>query len=103
MVGFLFSREIQSSEMPTESWYSPYTWQYPRINTWTCGQSSTAGTSSPVRTRAVWVRPRWTFHVPNPVNSMSFIWNDNMREKREANANATWRALIRDRPRGDGV
>jgi hypothetical protein len=38
-----------------------------------------------------------------PVNSMSFIWNDNMREKREANANATWRALIRDRPRGDGV
>jgi hypothetical protein len=34
---------------------------------------------------------------------MSFIWNDNMREKREANANATWRALIRDRPRGDGV
>jgi hypothetical protein len=32
---------------------------------------------------------------------MSFIWNDNMREKREANA--TWRALIRDRPRGDGV
>jgi hypothetical protein len=23
------------------------------------------------------------------VNSMSFIWNDNMREKREANANAT--------------
>jgi hypothetical protein len=26
-----------------------------------------------------------------------------MREKREANANATWRALIRDRPRGDGV
>jgi hypothetical protein len=24
-----------------------------------------------------------------PVNSMSFIWNDNMREKREANANAT--------------
>jgi hypothetical protein len=37
------------------------------------------------------------------VNSMSFIWNDNMREKREANANATWRALIRDRPRGDGV
>jgi hypothetical protein len=23
-----------------------------------------------------------------------------MREKREANANATWRALIRDRPRG---
>jgi hypothetical protein len=39
----------------------------------------------------------------NPVNSISFIWNDNMREKREANANATWRALIRDRPRGDGV
>jgi hypothetical protein len=37
------------------------------------------------------------------VNSISFIWNDNMREKREANANATWRALIRDRPRGDGV
>jgi hypothetical protein len=34
---------------------------------------------------------------------MSFIWNDNMREKREANANATWRALIRDRPRGDGT
>jgi hypothetical protein len=34
---------------------------------------------------------------------MSFIWNDNMREKREANANATWRELIRDRPRGDGV
>jgi hypothetical protein len=32
-----------------------------------------------------------------------FIWNDNMREKREANANATWRELIRDRPRGDGV
>jgi hypothetical protein len=26
-----------------------------------------------------------------------------MREKREANANASWRALIRDRPRGDGV
>jgi hypothetical protein len=29
-----------------------------------------------------------------------------MREKREANANnanATWRELIRDRPRGDGV
>ena len=24
-----------------------------------------------------------------PVNSMSFIWNDNMREKREGNANAT--------------
>jgi hypothetical protein len=24
-----------------------------------------------------------------PVNSMSFIWNDNMREKREANTNAT--------------
>jgi hypothetical protein len=24
-----------------------------------------------------------------PVNSMSFIWNDNMREKREANSNAT--------------
>jgi hypothetical protein len=23
------------------------------------------------------------------MNSMSFIWNDNMREKREANANAT--------------
>jgi hypothetical protein len=23
------------------------------------------------------------------VNSISFIWNDNMREKREANANAT--------------
>jgi hypothetical protein len=23
------------------------------------------------------------------VNSMSFIWNDNKREKREANANAT--------------
>jgi hypothetical protein len=41
--------------------------------------------------------------VHKPVNSMSFIWNDNMREKREANANATWRALIRDRPRGDGV
>jgi hypothetical protein len=39
----------------------------------------------------------------SPVNSMSFIWNVNMREKREANANATWRALIRDRPRGDGV
>jgi hypothetical protein len=37
------------------------------------------------------------------VNSMSLIWNDNMREKREANANATWRAQIRDRPRGDGV
>jgi hypothetical protein len=32
-----------------------------------------------------------------------FIWNDNMREKREDNANATWRELIRDRPRGDGV
>jgi hypothetical protein len=30
-------------------------------------------------------------------------WNDNMREKREPNANATRRALIRDRPRGDGV
>jgi hypothetical protein len=42
-------------------------------------------------------------HWSRPVNSMSFIWNDNMREKREANANATWRALIRDRPRGDGV
>jgi hypothetical protein len=41
--------------------------------------------------------------MTTPVNSMSFIWNDNMREKREANANATWRALIRDRPRGDGV
>jgi hypothetical protein len=41
--------------------------------------------------------------VCKPVNSMSFLWNDNMREKREANANATWRALIRDRPRGDGV
>jgi hypothetical protein len=27
--------------------------------------------------------------VLKPVNSMSFIWNDNMREKREANANAT--------------
>jgi hypothetical protein len=27
--------------------------------------------------------------VSPPVNSMSFIWNDNMREKREANANAT--------------
>jgi hypothetical protein len=40
---------------------------------------------------------------PWTVNSMSFIWNDNMREKREANANATWRALIRDKPRGDGV
>jgi hypothetical protein len=26
-----------------------------------------------------------------------------MREKREASANATWRELIRDRPRGDGV
>ena len=25
----------------------------------------------------------------NGVNSISFIWNDNMREKREANANAT--------------
>jgi hypothetical protein len=37
------------------------------------------------------------------VNSMSFIWTDNMREKREANANVTWRALILDRPRGDGV
>jgi hypothetical protein len=24
-----------------------------------------------------------------PVNSIPFIWNDNMREKREANANAT--------------
>jgi hypothetical protein len=41
--------------------------------------------------------------VFSPVNTMSFIWNDNMREKREASANATWRALIRDRPRGDGV
>jgi hypothetical protein len=38
-----------------------------------------------------------------PVNSMSFTRNDNMREKREANANATWRTLIRDRPRGDDV
>jgi hypothetical protein len=28
-------------------------------------------------------------HPPNTVNSMSFIWNDNMRDKREANANAT--------------
>ena len=28
-------------------------------------------------------------HLSLPVNSMSFIWNDNMREKREANANAT--------------
>jgi hypothetical protein len=28
-------------------------------------------------------------HETAPVNSMSFIWNDNMREKREANANAT--------------
>jgi hypothetical protein len=37
------------------------------------------------------------------VNTMFFIWNDNKREKREANANATWRELIRDRPRGDGV
>ena len=27
--------------------------------------------------------------VFSPVNSISFIWNDNMREKREANANAT--------------
>ena len=27
--------------------------------------------------------------MDNAVNSMSFIWNDNMREKREANANAT--------------
>jgi hypothetical protein len=25
----------------------------------------------------------------HPGNSMSFIWNDNMREKREVNANAT--------------
>ena len=28
-------------------------------------------------------------HLSETVNSMSFIWNDNMREKREANANAT--------------
>ena len=28
-------------------------------------------------------------HEEAPVNSISFIWNDNMREKREANANAT--------------
>jgi hypothetical protein len=27
--------------------------------------------------------------VPKPVNTMFFIWNDNKREKREANANAT--------------
>ena len=58
-----------------------------------------------------------------PVNSISFIWNDNMREKCEANANVTWRAwFVIDRavmaykgtetdvlygvaigPRGDGV
>jgi hypothetical protein len=31
----------------------------------------------------------WTTDWLTPVNSMSFIWNDNMREKREANANAT--------------
>jgi hypothetical protein len=42
-------------------------------------------------------------YVFGAVNSMSSIWNDNMREKREANANATWRVLIRDRPRVDGV
>jgi hypothetical protein len=42
------------------------------------------------------MRPRYLMNF-RPVNSMSFIWNDNMREKREANANATWRALIRDR------
>ena len=28
-------------------------------------------------------------HGAGPVNSVSFIWNDNLREKREANANAT--------------
>ena len=39
----------------------------------------------------------------NSVNSMSFIWKYHMREKREANVNATWRTLIRDRPRSDGV
>jgi hypothetical protein len=30
-----------------------------------------------------------SFYQDLAVNSMSFIWNDNMREKREANANAT--------------
>jgi hypothetical protein len=47
-------------------------------------------------------RPRLAQWTP----CLLFIWNDNMREKREANANATWvtwRELIRDRPRGDGV
>jgi hypothetical protein len=33
------------------------------------------------------IEPR--FRVCETVNSVSFIWNDNMREKREANANAT--------------
>jgi hypothetical protein len=28
-------------------------------------------------------------YIHTTVNSMSFIWNDNMRDKREANANAT--------------
>jgi hypothetical protein len=37
---------------------------------------------------------RWHFllqagNLARSVNSISFIWNDNMREKREANANAT--------------
>jgi hypothetical protein len=31
----------------------------------------------------------WTSNLIQSVNFMSFIWNDNMREKREANANAT--------------
>jgi hypothetical protein len=53
--------------------------------------------------RNAWVRRQGVVRDSRPVNSMSFIWNDNMREKSEANANATWRALIRDRPRGDGV
>jgi hypothetical protein len=31
----------------------------------------------------------YSVYYTKSVNSMSFIWNDNMREKREANANAT--------------
>ena len=35
-------------------------------------------------------KEKWPhLHKIPSVNSMSFIWNDNMREKREANANAT--------------
>jgi hypothetical protein len=33
-------------------------------------------------------------HPPDPMNSMSFIWNNYMREKREANVNECQRHFV---------